>query len=457
MTDKTLPATTRELFTKTATWQSWLVVEGALVEAQGKLGMIPAAASNEIRRHLSIDAFDLEALKSDIEKSMSPVMATVRALAAKCDDHAGGYVHWGATTQNIIITGKVLQLRKAHALILSRLANSIEILSTICRETAEWPTVSRTNRRQALPITFGYKVAGWVDEFQRCAERLKEVEKRAFTLTFGGASGAMHSYGKEGYVLAKEMGELLGLTVSNVHSRAANDGLGEYITVLGLFAVACERMGTELYTLMSNEFDEVRELQNADIVGSSTMPHKTNPKYVVALLSESANLRSMTAPALEACRPSHEGDAAYNFRLYDLIDAAGVSGYETATKLETLLGHLKPNREGMQRNLMINPAPLMSEKIMLELATETGRQKAHDIVHHAIVKAEETGCSFEDALFMEPAVQTRYGNMAALQDALDPAGYTGCSTDIAFETAKRATETVQALRIHIDMLGSYGA
>ncbi|WP_417813943.1 lyase family protein [Thalassospira alkalitolerans] len=457
MTDKKLPATTIDLFTKTATWQSWLNVEGALAQAQGDLGMIPVAASDEIRRHLAIDGFDLAALERDIEQSMSPIMTIVRALAAKCDGDAGGYVHWGATTQNIIITGKVLQLRKAHAMMLSRLANSLDLLADLAKDTADWPTVSRTNRRQALPITFGYKVAGWIDEFLRCAERLREVEKRTFTLIFGGASGAMHSYGKAGYDLARRMGELLGLGVSDVHSRAANDGLGEYITTLGLFAVACERIGTELYTLMSNEFDEVREIQNANIVGSSTMPHKTNPKYVVALLSESAGLRSMAAPALEACRPSHEGDAAYNFRLYDLIDTAGISGYGVATKLETLLRHIKPNRIGMTRNLMANPAPLMSEKIMLELATETGRQNAHDIVHHAIVMTEKNGVLFEEALFREPAVQQYYGDIKSLQKALDPTGYTGCSSDIALDSANRATNAGQYLRGHIDAFETYTA
>ncbi|PKR49782.1 lyase family protein [Thalassospira povalilytica] len=444
----TLPNDTKDLFSKQATWQSWLMVEGALAQAQGETGMIPLAASTEIRRHMRIEDYDLDALEAEITQSMSPVMAIVRAMAARCDGDAGGYVHWGATTQNIIITGKMLQLRKAHTLTLERLGRCLTLLSDMARKTADWPTISRTNRRQALPITFGYKVAGWIDEFQRCVERLIEVEKRTFVLTFGGASGAMHSYGPNGFALSAKLADILGLEVSAVHSRATNDGLGEYVAVLGLLAVACERMGNELYTLMANEFGEVFERQSENVVGSSTMPHKTNPKYVVALLAESAHLRNMVAPALEACRPSHEGDAAFNFRLYDLLDAAGISAYGVVTRLETLLTHLECDKAAMYRNLMINPAPLMSEKIMLELAKSTGRQNAHDIVHHAIVVSERDATSFADALWQEKEVSSHFKDKTTLAGLLDPATYTGCSAEIASKLANAGAESAEMVAKH---------
>jgi 3-carboxy-cis,cis-muconate cycloisomerase len=444
-----LPVSTDNLFTSNATWQSWLDVEGALAIAQAELGMIPQSACDEIIKHTDLAQFDVKALQNDITASMSPIMSTVRALAAKCAGDAGGYVHWGATTQNIIIAGKTLQLRKSHRFMLARMANALAKMADMADQTADWLTVARTNRRQALPITFGYKMAGWIDEFQRCADRLIGTEPRTFMLIFGGAAGAMHSYGDIGQKLADTMAKHLGLTVSTVHSRATNDGFAEYVAMLGMFAVACERMGTELYTLMSNEVDEISEIQATDVVGSSTMPHKFNPKYVVSLLTTAARLRNLVGPTMEACRPSHEGDAAYNFRLYELIDEAGTLSYKVATQLETLLDHLKINQDRMYENLMRDPAPLVSEKIMMQLANTIGRQTAHDLVHHAIVDCRDTGISFADALYKHDDVRICYASRDALDTALDPRHYTGRSADIARDTAASARTHVTHIRQHI--------
>lgn len=449
MTSRNLPVSTDDLFTSHATWQSWLDVEGALATAQAELGIIPHAARDEIVKHTDLAQFDLTALKDDIAASMSPIMSTVRALAAKCAGDAGGYVHWGATTQNIIIAGKTLQLHKSHRLLLARLANVLGKMADMADESADWLTVARTNRRQALPITFGYKMAGWIDEFQRCADRLTSCESRSFVLIFGGAAGAMHTYGENGQKLAETMAGHLGLTASNVHSRATNDGFAEYVAMLGLFAVACERMGTELYTLMSNEYDEVSEIQAANVVGSSTMPHKFNPKYVVSLLTAASRLRNLVGPTMEACRPSHEGDAAFNFRLYELIDEAGMLSYRVATQLETLFDHLQIKQDRMLENLMRDPAPLVSEKIMMLLANSIGRQTAHDLVHHAIVASMEKGVSFADALYEHPEVQGCFASRDALDQALDPKHYTGRSAEIARETAASARHHAVRLRQHI--------
>nr|WP_164999536.1 lyase family protein [Salinicola tamaricis] len=193
-----LPESTDTIFSRDATWQAWLEVERALALTQAEQGMIPAAAAAEIARCATLDQLDREALAVDIERTLSPVMSLVRALAARCDGDAGGYVHLGATTQNIILTGKMLQLARSHRWLKAQLAAQLECLADLAERGAEWPCVSRTNRRHALPITFGYKVAGWIEELERNVERLEAVESRAFVLTFGGASGAMHSYGDRG-------------------------------------------------------------------------------------------------------------------------------------------------------------------------------------------------------------------------------------------------------------------
>ncbi|WP_249976305.1 lyase family protein [Vreelandella olivaria] len=446
MACETLPDSADSLFSREATWQSWLEVERALALTQAELEMIPQQAADEIARCAMLEQLDVDALAADIERTMSPVMSLVRALAERCDGDAGGYVHLGATTQNIILTGKVLQLQCAHRWLKGRLANQLELLAALAEKGADWPCVARTNRRHALPITFGYKVAGWIEELERNIQRLELAEKRAFVLTFGGASGAMHSYGEQGQSLAQAMAGRLGLGVSRVHSRAAVDGLVEYIGVLALFAAGCERMGQELYTLMANEFEEVSEDQDEGVVGSSTMPHKFNPKYAVNLLAQAGELRSLAAPALETALPSHEGDAACNFRLYTLLDKAGALAYQLAVSQQTLLERLLPNPARMQETLMANAAPLMSEQVMLELARSIGRQRAHDLVHEAITRSQDTGNSFATTLFEHDTVRRHYSERQALEAALNPLHYTGQSRQIALQLAASAQASAKRLR-----------
>lgn len=441
----TLPDSTDHLFSRDASWQSWLEVERALALTQAELGMIPPAAAEEIARCADLEHFDRDALAADIDRTLSPVMSLVRALAERCDGDAGGYVHLGATTQNVILTGKMLQLQRSHRWLKAQLANQLERMAVLAEQGADWPCVSRTNHRHALPITFGYKVAGWIEELGRNVERLEAVESRAFVLTFGGASGAMHSYGDRGQALAEALAARLGLGVSRVHSRAAVDGLVEYIMTLGLFAASCERLGQELYALMANEFEEVSENQGHEVVGSSTMPHKFNPKYAVNLLAEAGELRTLVAPALETASPSHEGDAACNFRLYKLLDQAGALAYRVAATQHTLLTRLVPHPERMREILMANVAPLMSEHIMLELSEEIGRQRAHDLVHDAIVVSREDNVSFTEALFASDVVRRHYGDRARLEHALDPEHYTGQSRRIALDMAASARDHAMRL------------
>lgn len=445
MTADQLPDSTDPLFSRDATWQAWLEVERALALTQAEQGMIPAPAAAEIERCADLDQLDRDALAADIERTLSPVMSLVRALAERCDGDAGGYVHLGATTQNIILTGKMLQLKRSHRWLKAQLAAQLAQLADLAERGAEWPCVSRTNRRHALPITFGYKVAGWIEELERNVERLEAVESRAFVLTFGGASGAMHSYGAEGQALAQALAASLGLGVSRVHSRAAVDGLVEYVTTLGLYAAGCERLGHELYTLMANEFEEVSEDQGEGVVGSSTMPHKFNPKYAVNLLAEAGELRSLVAPALETARPSHEGDASCNFRLYKLLDQAGALAYRVAATQHTLLTRLVPHPERMREILMANAAPLMSEHIMLDLSDTIGRQRAHDLVHAAIVTSRDGHTTFAEALFAEAVVRQHYGDRTTLDEALAPEHYTGQSRDIAQTMAVSARELATRL------------
>lgn len=441
-----LPESVDDLFTSESLWQSWLDVEAGLALSQGELGMVPAHCAARIAGQCRLPLFDLSGLKAEIARTLAPVLSLTRALAALCGDEAGGYVHWGATTQNVIMTGRLLQLRKAHALLLRRLAEVLEAMAELAAANAGQVMVGRTNRKHALPITFGFKVASWIDEMLRCVQRLREVEARTFRLVFGGAIGAMQSFGAQGPELARVLAARLGLRGSLVHARNTLDSMSEYVLALALFGMACTRIGKELYALMAEEIGEVEEALGPGVVGSSTMPQKDNPKYVVTLLARAARLRSLAAPALEAGQSSHEGDAACNQLIAELVDQSAILAYELAGRLADLLRHLRVRPERMRRNLAMSADVVASENLMLMLAQGgMGRQAAHDLVHELIACHRQAGVPMMDQLLAHPAVKGRY-NAAQLRGALDPARYTGMSAEIALAAADQARQEAAALR-----------
>ncbi|MCD0505433.1 lyase family protein [Bordetella petrii] len=444
MNPAVLPATVADLFSTEQTWQTWLDIEAALALSQASLGLIPADHAQRIAACATLRHLDLDALRVDIKRTMAPVLSVVHALAHACGDEAGGYVHWGGTTQNIILGGRVLQMRRVHHLLLARIGAALTTLADLAEDGAGAVMAGRTNRKHALPITFGFKVASWIEELARCVERLRQAEPRTFSLVFGGAIGAMHTFGPDGMQLAETMAKRLGLASPLVHSRAMLDPFCEYVLVLSLFAMACSRIGNELYTLMADEIGEVAETLPDGVVGSSTMPHKDNPKHVVGLIARAARLRALAAPALEAGQPSHEGDSATNQQLYGLIDEACPLAYDVATRLDELLALVRFDPARMRENLARSADVIASERLMMVLAATLGRQHAHDRVHAAIREARREGCQLPEVLLRQPDVARHY-TLAQIQEALDPARYTGNSRDIALHAAALARDLARQL------------
>ena len=435
----------KELFSRRSLWQSWLEVEAALAEVQGSLGMIPREAAERIAARATLAALDEEALARDIARTRAPIVSLVRALSEACGPEAGAYVHWGATTQNVTQTGRILRLRTAHEAIVARLAAILERLAALADAGAEWIVAGRTNRRHALPITFGFKVAAWIDEFLRHEERLVAVEKRAFALLWGGAIGAMHSFGDEGEALNRALGARLGLAVPTIASRAATDHIAEYVLLLALFGCTCSKIASELYTLMSNEVAEVREDLGEDVVGSSTMPQKENSKVAVAVIALGARLRAQATLALEATQASHEGDSAHNLMVAALIEESVPLAFEAGVRMEELLACLEPDPERMRANLELSGELIAAENAMMVLAAGMGREAAHHAVHEATRAAISTGEALSALLWRDAAVRACISREQLL-DALDPARYLGQSVPLARRCAALAREAAARCR-----------
>lgn len=443
MTDPLSAEAVRALFSTPARHQSWLDVESALALAEGELGMIPAEAADVIARHASLDAIDAEAFVALAARNRAPVLALVETLAAACGEEAGAYVHWGGTTQNIIQTARIVQMKKAHAALRTRLAAVFDKLATMADTSAEMIVAGRSNRRQGLPITFGFKVAAWIDEMLRHEQRLGEAEPRVFMSQFGGALGAMHAFGDQGPALNVAVSARLGLSPSAVPVRSALDHIAEYINLLALLGGTCAKIAREFYTLMTDEIAEaIEDIEGA--VGSSTMPQKVNSKIAVKVMAHATRLRGYAVTTLEAMQPSHEGDAASNMVMYNAIDEAVPLAYELICLFDELLASIRLIPENMRRNMDASDGLIVAEKAMMLLAPHIGRSQAHHLVQESVARARSDGHGFAAALAAHDALPAAI-DADQLVEELRPEAYTGQSVPMARDAVTRARAAAERL------------
>ncbi|MDE1957391.1 MAG: adenylosuccinate lyase family protein, partial [Betaproteobacteria bacterium] len=228
-------------------------------------------------------------------------------------------------------------------------------------------------------------------------------------------------------------------------SRAGLDYLAEYFLLLGLFSASCSKIARELYTLMADEIGEVYEQQGEEVVGSSTMPNKVNPKSAALALSLAARVRSCVPLALEAMQPTHEGDGANNQMLHALIDQTCPLAYQMICAFDELLECLRLVPEAMRRNVAISGQAMAAENAMMALAPALGRTRAYACVKHAIHEAGDGSAGLAEALLREPEVRDAIDEFA-LRHALDPASYTGRSREMSLAMARTAREAAKRLR-----------
>ena len=257
--------------------------------------------------------------------------------------------------------------------------------------------------------------------------------------------GAMHAFGEHGPELNRRLSQRLGLYPMAVPTRAGTDHVAEYVLLLALFSATCSKIAREFYALMADEIAEVRESLGDEVVGSSTMPHKINPKVAVQAIALAARLRSQVPLALEAMQPTHEGDAANNQMLYGLMDTICPLAYDLITEMNALLDCIRLAPAQMRRNLGLSAPLIAAENAMMVLAPAIGRNHAHTLLHDAIEAAADGSRPLIDILFDDDAVRAAL-DRESLQAALDPARYTGRSADMAHEIAAAARAAAAELR-----------
>jgi adenylosuccinate lyase len=388
----------REIFSETNRLQKWLDFEVALARTQERLGLIPAGVAEEIAAAARIDAIDIEAVAADVRRIKHTLVPLLKQLQKGLSKQAAEYLHYGATTQDVVDTGLILQLKEAHKIFTRDLAAVGRELVRLAREHRDTVMVGRTHGVQALPITFGHKCAIWLDELSRHAERLAQCEPRVFVCMVVGAVGTQASYGPRAREIERGIAHELGLGATDISWAPARDRIVEYTTLLAMIAGTLGKIGNELFNLQRNEFAEVEEGFTDGKLGSSTMPHKRNPTAAenVAMLPRS--VRYSAAMMLEAMVQEHERDGiAWKSEWKAVPEACLVTG-AILFQAGALLKGLRIDEAAMTRNVDMMKGYLLSERVMLELGEKVGKNTAHEWLYEASMNGIEKGLSFGDAL-----------------------------------------------------------
>lgn len=404
--------------------QLWLDVEKALAQAEAELGIIPASAAQEIAHCAVAGELDTSRMKQLIDQTVHPIVPLIRVLQEACSGDAGEYIHWGATTQDIMDTAMILQAREAAGILDGRLSGLSDTLGHMAATYRDTIMPGRTHGQQALPVTFGYKAAVWLAEVERHRQRLQECRPRLLVGQLGGAAGTLASLGERGFQVQEHMMQILGLGVPLITWHTARDGLAEFASLLGMMAATAGKVAREIINLQRTELAEAEEPFNEGKVGSSTMPHKRNPMICEAILALSRLVMRSIPLALDAMIQDHERDWSSDHIEWAYLGEMCVMTDGALALLLRVLTGLKVYPQRMAKNLDLLDGLALSEAIMLALGKELGRQTAHEVVYECAMRSFEQDIPFRQVLGAHPLVSAHL-TQAQIEDLLDPTHYTG--------------------------------
>ena len=426
----------REVFSDLALISRYVEVEVALAKAEARCGVIPEGAAEEIASRSNAETLDFDLLRHETDIVGYPILPLVHQLVKQCGE-AGRYVHWGATTQDIMDTAVALQVREGLRIIEDDITALRGILADLSRRHRNTPMAGRTHLQQALPITFGYKTAIWLAMFDRHAERLEQLRPRVLVGEFAGAAGTLASLGDKGLDVQKAFCEELGLGVPVSTWHVARDGLAETINFLGLVTGSLGKIALDLMIMASTEFGEVYEPFVKGRGASSTMPQKRNPISSELMLAAAKGVRQHAGLMLDAMIHDFERATGPWHAEWMAIPEAFVLTAGALHQAKFALGGLIVDEARMSRNLDMSKGLIVAEAVMMHLAPSMGRQEAHDVVYASCRIVNEQGGTLAEVLAQDPEVSKHF-DRAALDRLTSPANYLGLAPEMVDNVLQRS-------------------
>lgn len=429
-------AAAKRIWSDSATLQAWLTVEGALALAQADLGLIPSDAALRISKMADANLFDLQKLAEGIAFAQHPLVPVLKQFEALCGEPAAGFIHWGATTQNIFDTAAALQMGQTHGLIADHLDHATRALGALALEHRSTVLPGRTHGQHALPMTLGFKLAAWIDELDRHRTRLQDRFAASFPVCMGGAIGTFAAMGPIGRDVQARIAGQLGLASAELPTRASYDRAADYIGTLGLLAGTAQKIAQDLVFMQRTEVGEMAEAFHMGKVGSSTMAQKRNPSMALLLASLARMLRGRVPMALEAMVRMDEGDSSCTNVTDILLPEVAIIATSVAETLRKLVQGMVVNPEAMHRNLLLTNGLIASEAVMMRLTQVMGRHEAHRLLYDAAQRSQSEGVPFVEAIRQHPLAAT-HALPADLEEALDPVRYVGESPSLTAAVVER--------------------
>src|SRR5262245_11677093 len=413
----------REVFSDAAAVRRWVEVGVALAAAEARAGVIPAEAAEAIRRGARPEAVDLAKLKAEHDLVGYPIVGLVHQLAKQVGD-AGRYVHWGATTQDIMDTATVLQIREALTLVEVDLAAIDTALAALAAKHRTTVMAGRTHLQHALPVTFGYKAAVWLAMMRRHRGRLAELRPRVLVGQFAGAAGTLASLGDKGIAVHDALMDELGLGRAAAPWHVARDGFAETVSFLGLVTGSLAKIATDIMLLMQTEVAEAFEPFVQGRGSSSTMPQKRNPISSELIVAAARIVRGNVGLMLDAMVADHERATGPWQLEWAAIPEAFIAAGGALSQARFMLEGLIVDAGRMRRNLDLTGGPSVDGAALMALARHTGRQAAHDIVYGACRAALDKGSTLVAEL-EQLAEVARHLDAGRLAELVDPVNYVG--------------------------------
>jgi 3-carboxy-cis,cis-muconate cycloisomerase len=423
-------AAMRAIWEDRATIQRWLDVEAAMASVQAELGLVPRSAAREISRRARVEYLDLPAMKREFDATWNPVVPLVDALRKALPPRAGRWVHWGCTSKNIIDTATALQIKDSYAVVLAELDTIADILAGLALKHRDTIMAGRTHGQHALPITFGYKVAVWLDELMRQRDRLLQSRPRVLVGELGGAVGTLASLGRVGLRVQQRLMRRLGLGVPEVPTKTAGDRFAEFFLLLCLLSGTLGKIGQNIYNLQVSDVDEATEFVEGK-VGSSAMPHKLNPVASGSVVLLGRMLRARAGLILDYVHAEWEDDHRQGETSWAFPAEVCLLMGAQLVIAKRLLATLVVKPEHMARNLERSGGAPMSELVMMALAGKIGRDRAHALVLEIAREAGRRGVTFREAVSAHPEVRRRLTarRLAAVLDPRNALGLSGHFVD----------------------------
>ena len=424
----------RALFDDAPRTRSWLEILAVLAETQAEFDLIPPDAAQAVAttcRTVELDAAFFEEVRAGFEATSHSTLGLISALQRRCPGDSGEWVYYGVTVQDITDTWTALVLQRVREIVGRELA-AIEInLSQRASEHRDTVMAGRTHGQIGLPITFGFKAAGWAMEVRRHRQRLAEIAPRLEVGQLAGGVGSLSSLGPRALELQKRFLAKLGLNAPAISWTTARDAQAEWFNLLALLASTGDKIGHEVYNLQRPEIGEVSEGFVTGTVGSITMPHKRNPEISEHLGTLARVIRHDASLIAESLVHDHERDGRSWKAEWAVLAETCLAAGKLLALLRTLTANLVIHTDRMQANLEATGGFVLSEAVMLALAARVGKQSAHTLVYETAMAAHSTGRGLKEAILDNPQIGTHLSRdeIESLFDYRRHTGHCGAMVD----------------------------